>query len=294
MEDAVSIFERYQSVRHRLPGAVFDTGTTRISSLMEISDAAEAFVFDAFGVLNVGETPIPGAAERLDQLRAAGRQIRILSNAASYNHDAATEKFRRLGVKIEPHEIITSRDAALQALDQRLWGCIAAPGDDLSDIPAETLKLADDPAGFDDAEGFLFLSAAAWTSKQQSILTATLQNRARPVIIANADVAAPRDHGFSLEPGHFGHLLSDNGLESIRFFGKPFPEVFQMVERALPGIASDRIVMCGDTLHTDILGAAARGWRTVLVERDGMFSGVDAGAYAEKSSLVPTWRLQRI
>ena len=183
----------------------------------------------------------------------------------------------------------------MQELDQtKLWGCIAAPGDDLSDIPGETLKLADNPKAYEDAEGFLFLSAATWTANQQDLLTGSLKTHGRPVVIANADVAAPRDDGFSLEPGHFGHLLCDNGLESVRFFGKPFPEVFQMVEHSLPGIACDRIAMCGDTLHTDILGAAACGWRTVLVERDGMFSGVDASAYAEKSSLAPTWRLQRI
>ncbi len=41
------------------------------------------------GVLNVGETPIPGAAERLDELRARGCAIRILSNAASYKHEDA-------------------------------------------------------------------------------------------------------------------------------------------------------------------------------------------------------------
>lgn len=37
---------------------------------MDIAHDVDAFVFDAFGVLNVGETPIPGAAARLDMLRA--------------------------------------------------------------------------------------------------------------------------------------------------------------------------------------------------------------------------------
>ncbi|WP_327284130.1 hypothetical protein [Ruegeria halocynthiae] len=58
---------------------------------MDITGEVDAFVFDAFGVLNVDETPIPGASHRLDQLRDAGHAIRILSNAASYNHDRATE-----------------------------------------------------------------------------------------------------------------------------------------------------------------------------------------------------------
>ncbi len=294
MNDVDSIFERYQSVRSRLPQASFDAEPVCIASLLDVAEDVDAFVFDAFGVLNVGETPIPGSAERLDQLRGMGHAIRILSNAASYNHDRATEKFRKLGLSVEPHEIITSRDAALDGLAGGLWGCIAAPSDTLSDIHADTVRLGDRRQDYDLVDGFLFLSTEVWNNDLQALLADSLTSRPRPLIIANADVAAPRDHDFSLEPGHFGHLLADKVQADITFYGKPFPEVFRMVEASLPGTAPHRIAMCGDTLHTDILGAAAHGWRTVLVERDGMFSGVDAGEYSHRSGLIPTWRLQRI
>lgn len=294
MNDVNSIFERYQSVRHRLPVADFGDQTTLTNSLLDIAGEVDAFVFDAFGVLNVGETPIPGAAERLDQLREAGHAIRILSNAASYNHDRATDKFRRLGMRVEPHEIITSRDAALRELDNVLWGCIAAPSDDLSDISTSTLRLDDNPVDYDKVDGILFLSTETWSAERQGILTESLLANPRPVVIANADIAAPRDHGFSLEPGHYGHMLADQGLAQISFFGKPYPEVFQMVGETLNGVRRDRIAMCGDTLHTDILGAAAQGWRTVLVERDGMFFGVDTSDYRSSSEITPSWRLSRI
>ena len=294
MKDVASIFARYQAVRLRLPQARLRGKTTEIGSLLDIAGTVDAFVFDAFGVLNVGETPIPGAAQRLDQLREAGQAIRILSNAASYDHDRAADKFRKLGMRVAPEEIVTSRDAALHSLDARLWGCIAAPADTLSDIPAETLHLGNRQADYDRAEGFLFLSTEVWSDAQQTLLTQSLLANPRPVVIANADIAAPRDHGFSLEPGHYGHLLADRGLPDIRFFGKPFPEVFALAETTMPGISPERIAMCGDTLHTDILGAAARGWRTVLVEQDGMFAGVDTAAYRAEAGLVPSWRLARI
>ena len=197
-------------------------------------------------------------------------------------------------MRVEPEEIITSRDATLRGLDDILWGCIAAPSDDLSDIPADTLRLNGDRSEYDRVEGILFLSTETWTSEHQSVLTESLLANPRPVVIANADIAAPRDHGFSLEPGHVGHMLIDNGLTTISFFGKPFPEVFEIVGETLVGVEPSRIAMCGDTLHTDILGAAAQGWRTVLVERDGMFCGVDASDFCARSALFPTWRLSRI
>ncbi len=80
----------------------------------------------------------------------------------------------------------------------------------------------------------------------------------------------------------------------VRFFGKPFPEVYDLIEASLPTGDSDRIVMCGDTLHTDILGAAARGWRTVLVTRDGLFAGHSAPEFCAKAGIYPDWHLARI
>lgn len=168
------IFDRYQAIRGRLPETAFPGRTKDIRSLMDIADHVDAFVFDAFGVLNVGETPIPGAAARLDALRAHGCAIRVLSNAASYNHAGAVEKFRKLGLNIRSNEIITSRDAALAALDDRVWGCIAAPADDLSDIPGKTVRLGDDQTLYDQAEGFLFLSSDTWSLFRQAVLRQTL------------------------------------------------------------------------------------------------------------------------
>ena len=294
MDSIARVFDRYEAVRHRMPVAPAGAVTAEIGSLLDIAEHADAFVFDAFGVLNVGETPIAGAAERLDHLRAAGHAIRILSNAASYDHPTAVEKFRRLGIAVSSDEIVTSRDAALSNLVNQVCGCIAATGDTLSDIPAPLCRLEDDPADYHRVDGFLFLSTKGWTAERHAILEASLLARPRPVVIANPDLVAPRETGFSLEPGHVGHLLADKGIPGIRFFGKPFPEVYEIIEESLPGTARDRIVMCGDTLHTDIIGAAARGWRTVLVTRDGLFAGADTHAYCDRARIRPDWCTPRI
>lgn len=289
-----SIFDRYEEVRGRLPTATTAASTCEISALTDITDEVSAFVFDAFGVLNVGETLIEGADRRLDDLRSLGCHLRILTNAASYDRKGAVEKFRRLGLSIEAEEIITSRDAALAALTPGLWGAIAAPEDTLEDIGVDLLRIGQSVEDFDAVEGFVFLSSSGWTMEKQESLLSSLKRRSRPVIIANADLAAPRDHGFSLEPGHFGHLLMDEGIDTVRFFGKPFAEVYDLVEQSLPHVGPDRIAMCGDTLHTDIMGAAARQWRTVLVTQDGLFSGHDTLEYCRRSGLHPDWRLARI
>lgn len=289
-----SIFERYEEIRSRLPKTSTSRNIQDINSLLEIAEEGYTFVFDAFGVLNVGETLIPGADKRLDQLRSLGCNIRILTNAASYDHRRAIEKFNRLGLSVCGSEIVTSRDATLLSLSSGVWGAIAAPDDDLSDISEDFIRIGNDPYDFDCVDGFIFLSSSGWTNKQQNLLTESLLARPRPVLIANADLVAPRDNGFSLEPGHFGHLLLDNGVQDVNFFGKPFTKVYDLLEESLDLVDQDKIFMCGDSLHTDIIGASARGWQTVLVTRDGLFSGFETFDFCEKSNLFPDWRLQAI
>jgi HAD superfamily hydrolase (TIGR01450 family) len=294
MLTAQSIFERYQQVRPRMPAATTSATFQDIASLITIADQGDAFVFDAFGVLNVGDTMIEGADARVDELRALGCQIRILTNAASYDRAGAVAKFKNLGIHVLDDEIITSRDATLAALSEGYWGVIAAPEDMLSDIATDYVRLGAKATDYDAVDGFLFLSSSGWNEDHQRLLSNSLSTNMRPVLIANADLVAPRDTGFSLEPGYFGHLLADQGITTVRFFGKPFPQVYDLIETSLQGVPSERIIMCGDTLHTDVLGAAARGWKTVLVTEDGLFAGHDTEPFCRESGLFPDWRLARI
>lgn len=294
MHTTQSIFNRYEEVSERFPKVAVRPETMDITSLLDITDDVDAFVFDAFGVLNVGETMISGADRRLDQLRERGCKIRILTNAASYDRTGAIDKFKRLGLTVKDDEIITSREAALLHLANGHCGVITAASDSLSDLPESASRLEDLPETYNSVDYFLFLSTAEWTKSRQDLLMTAMHDRPRPLLIGNADLAAPRDDGFSIEPGHYGHLIADSFPEHVRFFGKPFPEVYDLIEASLPNVPSQRIAMCGDTLHTDILGAAARGWRTVLVTQDGLFAGHDTGIFSIEANLFADWRLGRI
>lgn len=294
MPDTPTALARYEAIRPRLPAPGKAGAMRRLDGLLDMAEEADAFVFDAFGVLNVGDALIPGADSCLEALRAKGKEIRVLTNAASQPHAAALSKFRRFGLALAPEEVITSRDATLAKLDERLWGCIALPEDQLTDIPGEALRLGDDPADYARAEGFLFLAAAGWTPERQSLLDQALRAEPRPLRIANADLVAPRGDHLSLEPGWYGHALVDAGAADVRFFGKPFPEIYRLAEASLPGIAPARIAMSGDTLHTDILGAQALGWQGVFVTADGLFAGHDPAPWIAASGIRPDWITARI
>ena len=51
----------------------------------------------------------------------------------------------------------------------------------------------------------------------------------------------------------------------VYYFGKPYGDVYRAAFEFLPGIASSRILMIGDSLEHDVRGAADAGCRSLLV-----------------------------
>ena len=51
--------------------------------------------------------------------------------------------------------------------------------------------------------------------------------------------------------------------------------------------------MVGDTLHTDVLGGAAIGVKTILITEYGLFAGKDVAGYIKDSGIVPDWISKR-
>lgn len=287
--DQLGAFEAYEQVRHHFPKVAFPGHSQTADSLGALTDRYDLFVFDAFGVLNVGETAIPGAVARIAALEAAGKTCIILSNAASYDGDAACRKFRRLGFAFGADRIVTSRQAALAALaaaPARRWAILGLGADEAGALPFAPL-VPESRADFDRAEGFVFLSTLRWGLGAQDLLEASLAQHPRPVVIANPDIIAPREDGLSTEPGFFGYRLAERGLGRVEFHGKPFPSIYRQVRERFPDHSAHRICMIGDTLHTDILGAAAAGWKTVLATRHGMLKGLDIDGAIARSGIVP-------
>lgn len=288
--DAETAFRRYEEVRRRLPQARYPARPAPLPTLEEVADHVDGFLLDAFGVLNVGETPIPGAVARMAALRKRGKRLAVLTNAASYTRAQLLAKYHRLGFDFTADEVVASRDVALMHLENiapgATWAALSAAGDSFADSPARLVDAIENPTAFDDADAILFLSSARWTDALQARLLQALERRPRPVVIANPDIVAPREDGLTLEPGLYGHALLDRLDLPVHWFGKPFPQAFaEGIART--GLAPDRLAMVGDTLHTDVLGGAAAGCRSVLVTDHGLFAGRDTAPFIAASGIVP-------
>lgn len=289
IRDAAWAFAAYETVRERLPSASFEG--IEPSTARDLSDAAQGadlVLLDAYGVLNVGESPVPGAVDRVAALRNAGKSVKVVSNSAGYPKRVMMNRWRRLGFDFTTDEVVSSRDTALayaSSMSGVRWGVIASTAYGSEELEGIEHELLDDEVGWD-ADAFLFLGSEGWDEARQARLESALADQPRPLLIGNPDIVAPREGGLSLEPGYWAHRLADRGAVVPTFLGKPFSPVF---DRALAdtGLSPDRVVMVGDTLHTDILGGRAIAVQTVLVTGHGSLAGMNVEAAIAKSGIAP-------
>jgi hypothetical protein len=132
------------------------------------------------------------------------------------------------------------------------------------------------PLPMRNAEGFLMLGASVWSPARQALFEQALKEQSPRGAGRQSGSGGTGGNGLSREPGHYAHRLANaTGVEPV-FFGKPFPAIFDMARsRIRPGVPDDRVLMVGDTLHTDILGGKAAGFRTALISGYGFFAGED-------------------
>lgn len=289
-------FAAYEAVRAWLPAPIRAGSAVAVGDLDALADRFDVFLLDAFGVLNEGERAIPGVPERVAGLQARGKRVIVVSNAAGYPHAVLMERYRRLGYRFDSDDVVTSRKAALRALATRpgrRWGLVADEAHGQAELEGmQTVFLGEDPAEYDATDGVLFLGASRWTDARQALLVESLRRKPRPVIVGNPDLVAPRENGLSREPGHYAHRIREETVVRPEFFGKPFAAIFDLArERIGPDLDPSRVVMVGDTPHTDILGGQLAGHATALVTGYGLMAGLDVRDATERCGIVPDYLL---
>ncbi|WP_328189705.1 HAD-IIA family hydrolase [Marinobacter sp. OP 3.4] len=288
-------FDQYQRLRDQLPATSASRGTPRwIASLEPLAGEFDAFVFDAFGVLNTGMAVIPGAVERLASLQVSGKPILVLSNAATASQQVLTAKYRAMGFELTEDRIISSRwlleDSLAREPRHGVWGVIAPAHSDshsLGPLTQQPVRPGVTDQALDACDGFIFLSSEHWDESLHTQVSNSLKRRQRPLEVANPDLVAPRGDCLTLEPGFFAHRLREETGINPRFFGKPYGPAFDAALERLAGIPAHRILMVGDTLHTDILGARAKGMASLLVTDHGSLAGMDLDACIRASGITP-------
>lgn len=295
-DDAIAIYEAFRAI---MPDARPLSPTHR-TCLRDILPDVDALVLDGYGVINVGAGPIAGIQDLFAAAACADVPVIVLTNGASFESSRTWEKYRGWDLPVTADQIVSSRDAMLAQIMP-----LAGPGINLT-APASfshhsqpvgaagELRQSQDLDVFERAQDFLFLGAVEWSEDNQAQLEKAFQNRPCHLHIANPDVVSPQEAGLHPEPGYWVARLIQAADVRLSWYGKPHAPAFAMALRRLEmlyGRQFDpaRVAMVGDSLHTDIIGAAGYGMRTVLVTGHGLFRDGGADEIMKKCGIYPDW-----
>jgi HAD superfamily hydrolase (TIGR01450 family) len=287
-------FEAYLHYAPRLPKvdtAAIPHTTTYVDNLLAIADQFDLIVFDAFGVLNSGPTAIPGAVKTVARLQGMGKKIAVVTNDASSSAEAIIGRHRKRGFDFDQDNLISSQQFVAPLMNDHPeithWGAMAPTYWPFDVLPSNVEPLGADRSLYDAVGGFVLIDSENWTDQQQAMLEASLKDNPRPILVGNPDICAPMGDFLSVESGYFAHLAADACGVLPQCVGKPYHHVFDEVLRRHPGVERDRVLMVGDTVHTDVLGGLASGIKTLLVHQGGFLDGQDIEAAFQRSGLRP-------
>ena len=292
--NAEKTFEIYELLRQLLPVSSV-VKSDHANTVRDILDRVDGLILDGYGIINIGNRPTPEITNFFAEILHRDIPFIILTNGASFPSAQAAEKYKQWGLPIKQSDIISSRDVfeshLLEMPHQKILRLNLATAP-LKNTEEVNSKIYTFEHSLKQADAFAFMGSVGWTERDQVLFESALRERPRPVFVANPDVSAPQEKGFSAEPGYWIARAMMQSEFPIKWFGKPHPASFEMAVKALQeksGYKLDRsrIAMIGDSLHTDILGANAAGLMSVLVTNYGLMRGLKVEKICRDTSIHP-------
>lgn len=240
-----------------------------IAGMAAIAERYDAFVLDIWGVLYDGGPANPGVTPCLAELKRRGKKVLLLSNSPRrlpvlhgrmerigiprhlYDevHSSGEETYLRLRDGAEP---LMAGERYAESGPKRFAGL-------LDGLPKR--RVAIEEADFLLASG---PDKATHTIADYRDFNARGLARGLPMLCANPDLEVI-DSG--IRQICAGTIAADYEAQGgiVRRLGKPHGEVYATV-KAMLGVADpSRVLAVGDTLWTDVRGAAAAGFDSLLV-----------------------------
>ena len=234
----------------------------------------DGLLCDLDGVLYRGRESIPGAAEKIGELRESGIRIVFATNNATATVDDYRTRLDRLGIPAQRDEILTSAVVTAEVVAARGWSKATTFVIGLDGIREELKKIGVRLLeGMEARNAELVITSGDWQFNYDALRTANFALRNGADFLAtNDDPTFPAPEG--LWPGA-GAILAAVEAASDRtaeVMGKPHPPMMEAAARRLEGC--ERIAVVGDQPATDLAGARAMGWATILV-LSGVISSAD-------------------
>lgn len=226
--------------------------------------AYDGYIFDLDGTVYLGDVLLPGSAETLAGLRAAGRRVAFLSNNPTKTREQYVAKLRGMGIAAELDEVANSSYAMVawlreHAPDATLFVCGEAAL--IGELEAAGFRLSERAGEVD-----IVVASFDRTFTYHKLQVAFDAIRAGARLVAtNPDRFCPVPGGG--EPDAAAIIAAIEACTNTRCevnVGKPSP-IMARTASALVGLPPERCLMVGDRLATDIAMGVGAGMDTALV-----------------------------
>ena len=237
---------------------------------MALADEFDGLLIDLDGVVWIGREPVPGSAQTLATLLAAGKPIVFVTNNPGRLPAAYAERLAGMGVAVGEERIVTAGIVAARLAGEAAGtdgGVFVVGGVPLKEMVAATgARLLEGELGGE--AGVVVVSGHRGFDYGELLAAKRALDRGAAFFATSRDPTMPM-------PGEewpgTGAVLAAVETASGRvaeIAGKPERHLFEM---ALATLGRERVAMVGDRLSSDIAGGHRAGLATVLVR-----SGTDS------------------
>lgn len=281
----------------------------KIESLFDIAHLYDTIFTDMYGVIWGGEAFYDGVLDVFERLKQTGKKIYIISNATTVG-SIMREKVQTAGLILNQHYdgVITSGDTLMDKLTHGFFRQIGRKPDYKFYVIGRNNPMLFwneiEHQVYDIKEAdFVYISSLIIDGVYPTSLEAFIPelqkalDRKLPAVCANPDFFAFYNDLKYYTGGSAARWYQDRG-GLVHWIGKPYPHIFDYALKTTRSEKS-KTVMIGDTLRTDIVGAADVGLDSILITGQGitydeLLNGKTLEECYADAHVCPTYLLDKI
>ncbi|HVD98870.1 MAG TPA: HAD-IIA family hydrolase [Cytophagaceae bacterium] len=219
------------------------------------------FLIDMDGVIYKGKEPIPGAIPFINKLKTDDIPFKFLTNNSQRTSRDVCYKLNALGFQVEVEDIFTCGLATaryLSTIKPEGTAYVIGEGGLLTELHNHGYSIVEENPDY------VVIGEGRTIMLEAVDKAVNMVMNGSKLIATNLDPNCPIDGGkYRAGCGAFVAMIEFATGKKAFSVGKPSPIMMRMARKAL-GLTTDETIMIGDTMETDILGAGAMGFTTVL------------------------------
>jgi len=223
---------------------------------MDEPAAPGTWLVDLDGVVWLAERPIPGAADAVARLRAAGIRVVFVTNNSAPTVAEFTARLAAAGIAVEPDDLVSAAQAAASMVPAGSTALVCAEGGMVEALSARGVKVVE--------RGPADVVVVGWTRRFDFEMLADAATAIRDgarFIGTNEDPTHPTPERLLPGSGAFIAAVATAAQTEPEIAGKPHEPLVALVRQRVP----DAALMVGDRPATDGLLARRLGLPYALV-----------------------------